>query len=175
MQYLNRCLGNIHHDPELRAQVATWRDHGQLDEATIDERDARKGRLRIFTEKGQEYGLVLARGTALAAGDVFAPEAGESGVLISLSLQELMVLTLRNDLSTTERVRWAVRVGHVLGNQHWPVAMLGEQICTPVTIDRAVMETVLKTHHVTDYCTIHYEQRSWPSEDRHQIWMTHHS
>jgi urease accessory protein len=175
MQCLRRCLGNIHHDPELSTQVATWRHQGILDEATVDERDAHKGRLRISTDNGQEYGLVLARGTALTAGDVFAHDTGDGAVLISLSLQELMVLTLRNGLSTEERVRWAVRVGHVLGNQHWPVAMIGEQICTPVTIDRAVMETVLKTHHVTDYCTIHYEQRSWPSEDGHYAWTTHHS
>ncbi len=175
MQCLRRCLGNIHHDPELHAQVAAWRHQGILDEATVDERDAPKGRLRICTEKGQEYGLILTRGVALTSGDVFSLDTGEGAVLISLSLQELMVLTLRNDLSPEDRLRWAVRAGHVLGNQHWPVAMMGEQICTPVTISRVVMETVLKTHHVTDYCTIRYEQRSWPSGDEHQVWTTHHS
>ena len=175
MRCLSRCLGNIHHDPALQARVTAWRHQGRLGEATIDERDARKGRLRIFTDQGQEYGLVLARGTALTSGDVFSLDVEDGGVLIALSRQELMMLTLRHDLSTEERVRWAVRVGQVLGNQHWPVAMVGEHICTPVTIDRAVMETVLKTHHVTDYCTIHYEQRAWPSEDGHHVWTTPHS
>lgn len=175
MQSLSRQLGNIHHDPQLQAQVAAWRHQGRLGEVTVDERDARKGRLRIMTDQGQEYGLVLARGTALTSGDVFSLDGEDGGVLISLSLQELMMLTFRPDLSTEERIRWAIRVGHVLGNQHWPVAMVGEHICTPVTIDRVVMETVLKTHHVTDYCTIHYEQRAWPSEDGHHVWTTHHS
>jgi urease accessory protein len=175
MQCLNQCVGNIHHDPELQARVAMWQDHDQLEEVTIDERDAHKGRLRIFTNKGHEYGLILTRGTVLTSGDVFVREGEDGGILISLLAQELMVLTLHDDLSAEERIRWAVRVGHVLGNQHWPVTMMGEQICTPVTIDRAVMETVLKTHHVTDYCTIHYEQRSWPTEDRHHTWTTHHS
>src|SRR5262245_45553727 len=122
MQYLNRHLGNIHHDAELLAQVAAWRDHGQLDEATIDERDAHKGRLRVFSNQGEEYGLILARGAFLTSGDVFAQEAREGAVLISLLPQELMVLTLRSDLSEEDRLRWAVRAGHVLGNQHWPVA-----------------------------------------------------
>ena len=175
MQCLNQRLGNIHHDSTLQARVAAWRDKGQLNEATIDERDAHKGRLRIVTDQGQEYGLILPRGTTLSSGDVFAREAEEGAVLISLLPQELMVLTLKNELSSKDRLHWAVRVGHVLGNQHWPLAMIGEQICTPVTIDRAVMETVLKTHHVTDYCTIHYEQRAWPSVDGHHTWTTHHS
>lgn len=175
MQSLSHCLGNIHHDPTLQAQVAAWRHQGRLDEVTVDERDARKGRLRLLTEKGREYGLVLARGTTLTSGDVFSRDGEEGGVLIALAQQELMILTFRPQLSTEERLRWAVRVGHVLGNQHWPVAMVGEQICTPLMIDRAVMETVLKTHHVTDYCTIHYEQRPWPSEDGHYTWTTHHS
>jgi urease accessory protein len=174
MQYLSRCLGNIHHDPGLRARVATWQQDGTLDDAIVDERDTHKGRLRIFTEKGQEYGLLLARGTVLAAGDVFLLEEGEGAVRISLTPQELMVLTLRDDLSVQERLRWAVRAGHVLGNQHWPVAVVGEHLLTPVTIDRAVMETVLKTHHVTDYCTIHYEQRAWPNEEGSSGWTTHH-
>jgi urease accessory protein len=155
--------------------VATWRSHGQLEEVTVEERDAQKGRLRIVTDKGQEYGLILARGTALTSGDVFLRATGDSAVLVTLSAQELMVLTLHRTMPTEERLRWAVRVGHVLGNQHWPVAMMGEQICTPVTITRAVMETVLKTHHITDCCTIHYERRAWPSADGYHVWTTHHS
>jgi urease accessory protein len=175
MQSLNQRVGNIHHDPALRARVATWQDHGQLEEVTIDERDAHKGRLRIFTNKGREYGLILMRGTVLTSGDVFVRAGEDGGVLISLSVQELLVLTFRSDLSSEEKLRWAVRVGHVLGNQHWSVSMIGEQICTPVTIDRVVMETVLKTHHVTDYCTIRYEQRVWPTDERNHTWTTHHS
>jgi urease accessory protein UreE len=69
---------------------------------------------------------------------------------------------------TAGQLQQAVRLGHVLGNQHWPVAVVGEQILVPVALDRAVMETVLRTHHMTDYFQIRYERRAWPQEHTDQ-------
>jgi urease accessory protein UreE len=158
-------LGNIHTDPDLLTQVALWKREGKLDEVTLEEREAHKSRLRVYTRNGRELGLVLPRGTVLAAGDVFALDGEDGGVLVHLALQEVIVLTPLADLSGPERLRWAVRLGHVLGNQHWPVAVVGEQILTPVTLDRTVMETVLKTHHLTEHFSLHYERRPWPREE----------
>jgi urease accessory protein len=165
MLRLSHRLGNIHTDPALAAQVSTWQQHGGLDEVTIDEREARKSRLRVQTVKGREVGILLPRGTVLAAGDVFAVEGEEGGVLVHLALQEVMVLTPLLCVDTVEQLRRAVRLGHVLGNQHWPVAVVGEQVLVPVALDRAVMETVLRTHHLTEHFSIRYEQRPWPKEE----------
>ena len=158
-------LGNIYTDPALVRRVAGWKQEGRLDEVTVEEREAHKSRLRLHTVKGRELGLLLPRGTVLAAGDVFALEGEEGGVLVQLSLQEVMVLAPLPYADPAERLRRAVRLGHVLGNQHWPVAVVGEQVLVPVSLDRAVMETVLKTHHLADHFSIHYEQRLWPQEE----------
>lgn len=175
MLYLRQRLGNIHTTPELLQQTVQWQDEGRLDEVTIEERETRKGRLRVSTLRGRDAGIQLPRGAELQDGDVFANEDDGGGVLIRLALQEVMVLTPRTMLNPQERWAWAIRLGHVLGNQHWPVAVAGEQILTPVALDRAVMETVLKTHHLTQYFAIHYERRSWPREESHHSWTTHHS
>ena len=79
-----------------------------------------------------------------------------------------MVLTPLTHADPHEQLQRAVRLGHVLGNQHWPVAVVGEQILVPVSLDRAVMETVLRTHHMTDYFQIQYERRAWPHEHEDQ-------
>lgn len=162
MLRLGQRLGNIHTDPELRARVGMWRQEGQLDEVTVEEREARKSRLRLQTVKGRELGLLQPRDAVLAAGDIFALDGEQGGVLIHFALQEVMVLVPRPCSSGVERLRRAVRLGHVLGNQHWPTAVVGEEILVPVALDRAVMETVLRTHHLLDHFSIHYEQRSWP-------------
>jgi urease accessory protein len=174
MLHLSFRLGNVHINSEFKDQTLQWQKAGLLDEMTIEERDARKSRLRLHTAKGRDIGVTLPRGSAIEDGDVFAVEEDGSRVLVHIALQEVMVLTPRETLVSHERWAWAVRLGHVLGNQHWPVAVVGEQILTPVTVDRAVMETVLKTHHLTDYFLIHYERRSWPKDEGNTQWTIHH-
>lgn len=174
MLHLSHRLGNIHTHPALRRDMAKWRAAETLDEVTIEERAARKNRLRLHTAKGRELGFILPRGVELQDGDVFVLQEDGSKVLVHIALQEIMVLTPYEHLHVQERWQWAVRLGHVLGNQHWPVAVVGEQILTPVTVDRAVMETVLGVHHITEHFTVHYERRSWPKEEVQQ-WTTHHS
>lgn len=175
MLHMSQRLGNLHTSLDLRTQSERWREEGALDEVTIEERDARKSRHRLYTKGGQELGLILPRGVEVQNGDIFVVEETGAKVIIHVALQEVMVLTPHKHLQAEDRWHWAVRLGHVLGNQHWPVAVVGEQVFTPVTVDRAVMETVLSTHHVTEHFTIHYERRSWPKPEETHQWTTHHS
>lgn len=175
MLHIGHRLGNIHLSSELQRCIAQWQEEGLLDEVTIDERDTRKSRLRLLTFKGHEIGFILPHGAELLEGDVFTVEEENSKVIVHISLQEVMVLTPLASLHAQERWAWAVRLGHVLGNQHWPLAVVREQIFTPVSIDRAVMETVLRTHHVLDHFSIHYERRSWPKDEGERQWTRHHS
>ena len=167
-------LGNIHQDSDLAARVTQWEQAQQLEEVTINEREAQKSRLRLQTSTGQDLGLVLPRGTEIADGDVFAFTDREGGLVVHLALQEVMVLTLRPGLPPHEQHHWLVRLGHVLGNQHWPIANVDDTVLVPVTLDRAVMETVLRTHHLLDQFTIRYERRSWP-KGAQSTWTTPHS
>lgn len=174
MLRISHRLGNIHHDSDLAAQVTQWEQAQQLEEVTINEREAHKSRLRLQTSTGQDLGLILPRGTEIADGDIFAFADQAGGLLVHLSLQEVMVLTLHPELPLNEQHHWLVRLGHVLGNQHWPIALVNAEVLVPVTLDRAVMETVLRTHHLLDPFTIRYEPRSWP-KTAEGIWTTKHS
>ena len=166
MLRIRKRLGNMHTDPEVAEQVGRWRQSARLEEVSLDERDAHKSRLRVQTASGLVLGLILPRGTSLGEGDVFALADQDGGVLIHISLQEVMVLTPSSETDPAERLRRAVRLGHVLGNQHWPVAFVGEHILVPVSLDRAVMETVLRTHRMTDCFRIRYERRAWPRDQQ---------
>ena len=37
-------------------------------------------------------------------------------------------------------------LGHALGNQHWPAVVKGTRVFVPLTVDRKVMSSVMKTH-----------------------------
>lgn len=160
MLRIHEALGNIHADPALAKQVGDWRRAGRLEEITLDERNTHKSRLRIQTESGREFSLVRPRGTGLSDGDMFSLAGGDRRLLIHISLQEVMVLTPLAEANPAEQFAPAVRLGQVLGNQHWPVELAGRQVLVPVSLDRAVMETVLRTHRMTDYFEIRYERRA---------------
>ena len=38
--------------------------------------------------------------------------------------------------------------GHAIGNQHWPAVVKGTRVYVPLTVDRKVMESVMRTHHI---------------------------
>jgi len=56
------------------------------------------------------------------------------------------------DLSALSGVPWdvamarCVELGHALGNQHWPAVVKGRRVYVPLTVARAVMASVMKTH-----------------------------
>ena len=45
-------------------------------------------------------------------------------------------------------IHTAVELGHAIGNQHWPAVVKGTRVYVPLTVDRKVMESVMRTHHI---------------------------
>ena len=43
-------------------------------------------------------------------------------------------------------MRTCVELGHALGNQHWPAVVKDNQVFVPLTVDRKVMASVMRTH-----------------------------
>ena len=95
--------------------------------------------------------MALARRTQLLDGDVvgYDPEARRI-VAVRIRLSDVLVI----DLSGLERLeprriaRAAVELGHALGNQHWPAVVRGDCVYVPLTVDRKVMLSVMRTHRL---------------------------
>jgi urease accessory protein len=39
-----------------------------------------------------------------------------------------------------------IELGHALGNQHWPAVVKEGKVYVPLTVDKKVMSSVMKTH-----------------------------
>ena len=60
-----------------------------------------------------------------------------------------MVVELSGLQRRTARARVRVRrssSGHAIGNQHWPAVVKGTRMYVPLTVDRKVMDSVMRTH-----------------------------
>lgn len=139
------------------ADWATRLETAKVDELMLDQWEAQKQRLRKLTRDGTEVTIALGRGTRLRDGDILVWDEGTTTAIVArIDLGEVMVVDLAG-LSTAPAdvlVRSAVELGHAIGNQHWPAVVKGTAMYVPVTVDRRVMDSVMRTH---DFAGITHE------------------
>jgi len=144
MILIEHVLGNKA-EPEWADRIAA----GSADPLALDHWEAQKNRFRKKTESGLEIAVSLDRGAFLRDGDILLwDENAKRAVVAKIALREVMVIHL--DALAAESpelaMRTCVELGHALGNQHWPALVKGNHVYVPLTVDRKVMASVMKTH-----------------------------
>ena len=141
---IERILGNAA-DEAWRKKLAV----ATVDQLRLDQWQAQKNRLRKATEAGVELALSLDRSSHLHHGDVLAwDEARQTAILAHIDLADVLVIRLDPLVGQPSEfvVRTCFELGHALGNQHWPAVVKGTTVYVPLTVDRKVMASVMKTH-----------------------------
>jgi urease accessory protein len=137
-------LGNAD-EPQWAARLST----ASVDQLDLDHWEAQKNRLRKKTAGGVDLAVSLDRGTFMHDGDVLVwDENGSHAIIARIRLRDVMIIHL-DGLATVSpdlAIRTCVELGHALGNQHWPALVKGDRVFVPLTVDRKVMASVMKTH-----------------------------
>ena len=144
MQLVETILGNAN-DPRWADRLAG----ASIDSLELDHWEAQKNRLRKTTAGGVELAVSLDRGTLMRDGDVLLWDpAGRRAVVARISLRDVMIvhLDVLSAAAMDVALRTCIELGHALGNQHWPALVKGTRVYVPLTVDRAVMNSVMKTH-----------------------------
>ncbi len=180
--------GLVHVDAVLgRATEGGWAGRlkeARVDELRLDQAEAQKSRLRRTTEGGVEVTISLDRKVQLGDGDVlFWDAARRTAIIARVSLKDVLVIDLSALLDGRDDVALArcVELGHALGNQHWPAVVKGTRVYVPLTVARAVMASVMKTHsfegvtyafapgaEVTPYLAPHEARRLFGAAEGHR-------
>ncbi len=120
-----------------------------LDYLDLDQWQAQKNRFRKTSETGVELALSLQRNSQLRNGDIlFWDPTNRQAVVARIDLQDVLIIDFAALLSRpqTALAQTCFELGHALGNQHWPAIVKGTKVYVPLTIDRKVMASVMKTH-----------------------------
>ena len=146
MKIYSAIVGNLH-APEWAERAA----EADIETVELDQWTAQKSRFLGKGDQGNEYPVALKRQTQVKDGDIIAfnPEAGTAAV-IRLALNPVLVIDLSSldKMPPDDIIRISVELGHAIGNQHWPAVVKGTTVYVPLTVDRKVMESVMKTHHI---------------------------
>lgn len=139
-------VGNAR-EPQWRTRL----EGADIDWLVLDQWEAQKSRLRKTTEREVELALSLDRNTHLHDGDILLwDENARQAVVARIHLKEVMVIDLAAVIGDDKDaiVRTVFELGHALGNQHWPAVVKGTRVFVPLTVDRKVMASVMKTHNL---------------------------
>lgn len=144
MKVYTQVIGNVHSNEWIEALRSV-----QIETISLDQWSAQKSRLVAESDRGEQYAIALARGQRLADGDIldYDPEAHRA-LVVDVKMHEVMVIELDRLVRFTPEyiARTAFEMGHAIGNQHWPAVVKGSRVFVPMTLDRKVMESVMRTH-----------------------------
>ena len=139
---VTKILGNIS-SPQWAHRLSEF----TTEDVSLDGWMAQRHRMIAEGSRGHSYAIALERDTPLKDGDVIYCESGLMAV-VRIKLNDIMVIELGalTHLDPQTAIRLAVEIGHALGNQHWPAVVHEDKILVPLTTDRKVMQSVMRTH-----------------------------
>ncbi len=146
MEIFDSILGN--------AGDEVWKSRlkdARIDFLELSQWDAQKSRFRKKTAAGRSMAVALGSGQSLRDGDILDWNDEERcAVVCRIRLCPVMAVDLSGLYSLPAEVAFAsaVKLGHALGNQHWPVVVMGGMVYVPVTTDSRVMGAVMDTHAI---------------------------
>jgi len=144
MILIETTLGNIR-DPKWAGALKG----ATVDYLELDQWEAQKSRLRKATQQEVELALSLDRNSHLHDGDVLTWDEGKRAAIVArITLREVMIIDLQEVVGehVEKMVQTLFELGHALGNQHWPAVVKGTKVYVPLTVDKKVMNSVMKTH-----------------------------
>ena len=144
----------IHTEIIGNLQAPEWvkkAQHAEIEYVDLDQWTAQKSRFVVSSDHQREYAVALKRHSQLLDGDIieYLPEQNRI-VAIRIRLNDVLVA----DLSALARekpetiIHISVELGHAIGNQHWPAVVKGTKVYVPLTVDKKVMDSVMRTHHI---------------------------
>ncbi len=155
MRVYNKLLGNIS-SPEWHERLKGF----LLEQISLDPWTSQKSRFVARSDRNREYAIALERHMRIADGDIieYLPEE-QHAVILRVQMNDVMVIDMSPLMSfpREKSLETALELGHALGNQHWPAVVKGVEVFIPLTTDKKVMNSVMRTHNIDG---ISYEFRT---------------
>ena len=118
-------LGNIHQNQALAGQIAEAKANQKLLEVNLHQSDRAKGRISCKSTSGVAIGIIKSRKLKIKSGDVYQTDKNYL-LLVKLLAEEVLVLSIpQEDRDITTKL---VQLGHLLGNQHYPIQVKDNKI-----------------------------------------------
>lgn len=140
MIIINDVIGNL-------SSLQEKYDGYDIDIIKLEQWESSKSRIKKTAPSGQEIAISLDRGKHLHNKDIlFVDEAKKRIYIVDIQLKNVLKITVSPDANNETMFK----LGHALGNQHWPAILKDNSIYVPLYVHENIMRSMLKTHNFSD-------------------------
>jgi urease accessory protein len=131
MIQIHKIIGNIDSDWNLKNQYEDMLKSGHVEIIEISRLESDRTRMRKSTDKGTDLAISLDKGSRINHGDVVL--LTEDKMVIAMRVSEnVATISLRDNVTTDQIFKTAIKLGHTIGNMHRPIKITNDKISFPI-------------------------------------------
>ena len=131
MIHINKIIGNINFDSRLKDKYEDMIKNGRVEKIEITRLESNRTRMRKTSDKGTDLALVIDAGSHINDGDVVLLTEDKMVIAIRVS-ENVATISLRDNISTDQLFKTAIKLGHTIGNMHRPIKITNGKISFPI-------------------------------------------
>jgi urease accessory protein len=137
MIHINKIIGNINSDSDLHDKYQTMVKNNSIEKIQISRLEADRTRIRRLSNKGTDLALTMQPGSHINDGDVVMLTE-EKMVIAKRESENVIIISLINDISTQQILETAIKLGHIIGNMHRPIKVTNGKVYFPIQSDSEI-------------------------------------
>jgi urease accessory protein len=120
MILIEKILGNVIANSELKSIYEKMKKEGKVETISIGRLESERVRMRKMSDKGTDIALTLPQGSHLHDGDVVSQNQN-SMIVVRQAPENVAVVSLRANIPIDHLFQVALTIGHTIGNLHRPL------------------------------------------------------
>ena len=168
MIHINKIIGNIKFDSHLKDKYKDMMKNGRVEKIEITRLESDRTRMRKTSDKGTDLALVIDAGSHINDGDVVLLTEDKMVIAIRVS-ENVATISLRDNISTDQLFKTAIKLGHTIGNMHRPIKITNGKISFPIQAQSEIELFQKLLSNLKDNIDIKNENIIFEPEDGYNI------
>ena len=124
-------------DSDLGKKYQTMLKNDKVEKIQVSRLEADRTRIRKLSNKGTDLALSIEPGSHINDGDIVLLTE-EKMIITKRESENVVILSLNNDLSAQEILETAIKLGHIIGNMHRPIKVTNNKVYFPIQSDSEI-------------------------------------
>ena len=166
MLTIKSIIGNVFQNGSLGERYKILDASGKCERLKISRMETERFRLRKKTDKGTDIGLIIGAKENLHHGDVLLSTPRKMIIVEQLPEKVISIVLKTNKIP----VQHLIKIGHILGNRHKPIAINPKGIVFfPIDSDAELNVFTALMHDIIDYLELTLEERVFHPQSGYNI------